>query len=68
MCSLGAHSTPSSPVREREKEKEREGERDKEGGREREGERGRDRNREREYLFLKGMAGALAAFSYLVVK
>ncbi len=40
----------------RERERERERERKKEGGRE----------RERERIFLKGMTGALAPFSYLV--
>ncbi len=45
--------TPSSPVRERE------------GGRERERERERERCLEL-FLFLKGMTGALAPFSYLV--
>ncbi len=29
--------------------------------------RNRERNRKREYLFLKGMTGALAPFSYLVI-
>jgi hypothetical protein len=62
--------------REREREGEREGgrERERERGREgeREGERERGREKEgegerkREYLFLKGMTGALAPFSYLV--
>ncbi len=69
--------TPSSSVREierrreiwRERGREREGERD--GGKE--GERERERERERcricpklLFLFLKGMTGALATFSYLV--
>jgi hypothetical protein len=62
-----------SLVREREKEggigreTERERERKKEGGigRERDKERRRERCRII-YLFLKGMAGALAPFSYLV--
>jgi len=31
-------------------------------------ERERARKREREYLFFKGMMGALAHFSYLVIK
>ncbi len=31
-------------------------------------EKERVRKREREYLFLKGMTGALAPFSYLVTK
>jgi hypothetical protein len=35
--------------------------------RERERERERVREREREYLFITGMSGALAPFSYLVV-
>ena len=52
--------TPSSLVRERKRERESE----KEG--EREGESWRERKRE--YLFLKGMKGALAPFSYLVLK
>jgi hypothetical protein len=51
---LGRVRTPSSPVTER--------------GRERERERERERGREREYLFLNGMSGALAPFSYLVYK
>ncbi len=34
--------------------------------RERKRERKRERDKEREYLFLKGMTGALAPFSYLV--
>ncbi len=57
-------STPSSPVRERERETER----GREGGREREKERVSEKEgeRKREYLFLKGMTGALATFSYLV--
>ncbi len=57
---LARVSTPSSPVRERERE--RMGER----GREREKEEEREKERKREYLFLKGMMGALAPFSYLV--
>jgi hypothetical protein len=44
--------TPSSPDKEREGERETEQE--------------RERERKREYLFLKGMKGALAPFSYLV--
>jgi hypothetical protein len=45
--------TPSSPVRERERDKEIKGERDKEGGRERERKRegGREREREVEYVY-----------------
>ncbi len=34
---------------------------------ERESEKERKREREREYLLLKGMTGALAPFSYLVI-
>jgi hypothetical protein len=52
--------------RERKRERERERERDREGGRK----RGRERERERcpeLFLFLKGMTGALAPFSYLVL-
>ncbi len=45
-CLLARVRTPSSVVRERERER---------GG-------------EREYLFLKGMMGVLAPFSYLVLK
>ncbi len=48
--------------RERESEKERE----RVIRREREREREKVGEREREYLFLKGMTGALAPFSYLV--
>jgi hypothetical protein len=50
----------------REREKEREGEREKE--REEERERGRERDVEyvQNFLFLKGMMGALAPFGYLV--
>jgi hypothetical protein len=64
--------TPSSLVREREKEKGRERKRERERvrKREREGERERERCRicpELLFLFLKGMMGALAPFSYLVV-
>ncbi len=51
---LARVSTPSSPVREIERERE--------GGRESE----KEGERKREYLFLKGMTGALAPFSYLV--
>ncbi len=50
--------TPSSPVREREREREKE----KKRGRKRE----RERDRNVEFLFLKGMTGALAPFSLLV--
>ncbi len=56
--------------RKKERDKEREGERERE--REKDRERGRERGRERErellFLFLKGMTGALAPFSYLVYK
>ncbi len=60
--------TPYSPVREREREREREKER--EGKRERGRERGSKKEGERERIFiliLKGMTGALAPFSYLVI-
>jgi hypothetical protein len=72
--------TPSSAVREREEEGGRESE--KKGERERGRERGRERERERERkreglrvrkregdrdVILKGMTGALAPFSYLVL-
>ncbi len=53
----------------REREREKEEERDKERKREREKERERHRCRicpELLFLFLKGMMGALAPFSYLV--
>jgi hypothetical protein len=65
--------TPSSPVRERERGRERDKEREE--GRERESEKEGKRERERErcricpkllFLFLNGMTGALAPFSYLV--
>ncbi len=63
---LSATLSPSSPIRERERDKERAREREseKEGGRERESEkeRVRERGRERERV-----AGALAPFSYLVI-
>jgi hypothetical protein len=53
--------------REREKERGRESEREKE--RKKEGERERERERERVWLLnLKEMTGALAPFSYLVLK
>ncbi len=52
--------TPSWPVREREREIKREKEGERERGRKRE------RERKREYLFLKGMTGALVPFRYLV--
>ncbi len=63
--------TASSPIRERERERERKKQRDrqKEGDREKEGEGERGRCRicqELLFLFLKGMMGALAPFSYLV--
>ncbi len=70
--------TPSSPVREREQKREREEwrerESEKQGEREMEMERWRDGEMERGrcricpellILFLKGMTGALAPFSYL---
>ncbi len=80
MCFMLARvCTPSSPVREREREKEREKAREKERERERERKRERKKRRERErerercrmcsellFLFLKGMTGAEAPFSYLV--
>ncbi len=59
--------------REKEREKEKEGERgiQRERGRERKRDRKRERGRERCrircFIFLKGMTGALAPFSYLVV-
>jgi hypothetical protein len=51
-------------------ERKREREREKEGGRERERKREIVRKMDREllFLFLKGMTGALAPFSYLVKK
>ncbi len=52
-------------VCERKSERKREGEREREIGREKEG--GRRREREIELLFLKGMTGALAPFSHLVL-
>jgi hypothetical protein len=58
--------TPTSPVRERERERERK----REGEREREGKRGRERDVEYPellFLFLKGMTGALAPFNHLVI-
>jgi hypothetical protein len=63
---LARERTPSSPGREREKE----------GGRERERERESEKEGERErcricpdllFLFFKGMTGALAPFSYLIM-
>ncbi len=63
--------TPSSPVREREREREKKREKEREIERERE--RKRESGKEGEIicpkllvLFLKGMSGALAPFSYLV--
>jgi hypothetical protein len=50
-------------VRKRDSKRERESK--SEG--ERESEKERKREREREYLLLKGMTGALAPFSYLVI-
>jgi hypothetical protein len=57
---MRVHATlsPSSPVRERDRKREVK----------REGERERERERERIILFLKGLTGALAPFSYLVKK
>jgi hypothetical protein len=61
--------------RKREKERERERQREKERDRERKREQERERERERErcricpellFLFLKGMTGALAPFTFLV--
>jgi hypothetical protein len=48
------------------REKDRQIERER--GRERKKEREGERERKSEYLFLKGMVGALAPFSYLVWK
>jgi len=66
--------TPSSPITERKKEREkvREKERDREWDRKRERERERERERcricpELLFLFLKGMTGDQAHFSYLVI-
>jgi hypothetical protein len=75
LCLQGsAPQTFFASERKREKERERERKREicKERAREREKEGGRDREKEREreseiFLFLKGMTGALAPFSYLVV-
>ncbi len=55
--------TASSQVRERDRVREKERER----GRERERERGKENCPELLFLALKGMTGALAPFSYLVV-
>ncbi len=54
--------------RESEKERERETETERERQRDRETERQRDRDRDVEllFIFLNGMTGALAPFSYLV--
>jgi hypothetical protein len=59
---------------QREREREREGDRKREGERKEERERGREGERERcricpelLFLFFKGMMGALAPFSYLVL-
>ncbi len=69
--------TPSSPVRERERKRKRERERDK--GRKRKREKAKRRKREIErqrerciiwllnFYFLKGMTGALAPFSHVVL-
>ncbi len=55
--------------REREKERERESELERVRKKEREKEGGRERERVRKrYIFLKGVTGALAPFSYLVSK
>jgi hypothetical protein len=51
---------------EREKKSEKEGEREIEKEGERESEKEGERARELLFLFLKGMTGALAPFSYLV--
>ncbi len=57
--------------REAEKEREKKRERERERGREKEGEGERESVRKRErkllFLFFKGMTGALASFSYLVI-
>ncbi len=50
----------------RQSERERKIDRKSEGEREREVERGSERHVEYVFLFLKGMTGALAPFSYLV--
>jgi hypothetical protein len=72
----GSHTLFTRRERKTERVREKERERGREGGRERERERGRERERvrkrERErcpeflFLFLKGITGALAPFSYLV--
>ncbi len=51
----------------REKDREREREEEREEERERKRERDQERGREREYLFLIGMTGALAPFTYLAI-
>jgi hypothetical protein len=53
--------TFSSPLSERERNRERGRERERERKREKEGEK-------KEHLFLKGMTGVLAPFSYLVLE
>ena len=63
---------PSSPVREIERKRERERKKEKERERERNRKREKNRERWRErcriwLLNLKGMMGALARFSYLVI-
>jgi hypothetical protein len=74
---LARAGTPSSPVREGERKREGERERERNREKERERERKREKERERErcricpellFLFLKRMTGALAPFSYLVLK
>ncbi len=69
LSQTGEQSSYTS-VRERKREGKREKiKRGKEGGRERERKREKERERERcpeLLLFLKGMTGALAPFSYLV--
>ncbi len=81
-CAHPLHRSEREKEKEREREIEREGGRERKRERERERERGREgervRKRERErdveyankcyFLFLKGMTGALAPFSYLVYK
>jgi hypothetical protein len=60
----GVHTLfTSQRERESKRERKRKREREKEIQREKE----RERERKREYLFLKGMTGALAPFSYQVL-
>ncbi len=61
-CAHPLHQSETEKERERDRERKRERERKSERERKRE----RERKSEREYLFLKGMMGALAPFSYLV--